>query len=55
MNSTTLLRASGIGAVAMAYIAMLIFRFDILSIYTIFFGIVGGLIGVAIAYKVRFS
>jgi hypothetical protein len=55
MDSKTLLRASAIGAAAMAYIALLIFRFDILSINTILFGIVGALIGVAVAYKVKFS
>jgi hypothetical protein len=55
MDSKTLLRASAIGAAAMAYIALLIFRFDILSINTILFGIVGALVGVAVAYKVKFS
>jgi hypothetical protein len=55
MDSKRLLTAAGIGAAAMAYVALLIFRFDILSIYTIFFGILGGLIGVAVAYRIRFS
>ncbi len=55
MDSKTLLRAGAIGAAAMAYIALLIFRFDILSIYTIFYAVVGALIGVAVAYKVRFN
>jgi hypothetical protein len=55
MDSKMLLRAGSIGAAAMAYIALLIFRFDILSIYTIFFAVVGGLVGVAVAYKIRFN
>lgn len=55
MDSKTLLRAGAIGAAAMAYIALLIFKFDILSIYTIFYGIIGALIGVLIAYRVRFN
>jgi hypothetical protein len=55
MNSKTLLRASGIGAAAMAYVALLIFHFDIFSIYTLFFGVVGAAVGVLVAYKVRFS
>jgi len=55
MESKTLLRASCIGAAAMAYIGLLIFRFEILSIYTIFFGVVGAGIGILLAYKMRFS
>jgi hypothetical protein len=55
MNSKTLLRASGIGAAAMAYVALLIFHFDILSIYTVLFGVLGAGVGIAVAYKVRFS
>lgn len=55
MDSKTLLRASAIGAVAMAYVALLIFHFDILSIYTVFFAAVGAAIGVLVAYRVRFN
>ena len=55
MNSKTLLRASGIGAAAMAYVAILIFHFDVLSIYTVFYAVLGAGVGIAVAYKVRFS
>lgn len=55
MNSKMLLQAGGIGAAAMAYIALLIFHYDIFSIYTLFFGILGGAAGVIIAYKVKFG
>ena len=55
MNSKLLLQAGGIGAAAMAYIALLIFHYDILSIYTLFFGLLGAAIGVIIAYKVMFG
>ncbi len=50
-----LLRASAIGAAAVAYLALLIFRFDILSIYTVFYAVIGAGIGVLVAYKVRFK
>jgi len=55
MNSKTLLRASVIGAAAMAYVALLIFHYDILSIYTVFFAVIGAGIGVLVAYRVRFN
>ena len=55
MDSKTLLRASVIGAAAMAYIALLIFKFDILSIYTIFYAVLGAALGVLAAYKIRFN
>jgi hypothetical protein len=55
MDSKTLLRASAIGAAATAYIALLIFKFDILSIYTVFYGVIGAAIGVLVAYRVRFN
>lgn len=55
MDSKTLMRASAIGAAAMAYIALLVFRFDILSIYTVFYGVIGALLGVLVAYKMRFN
>jgi uncharacterized membrane protein len=55
MDSKTLLRASAIGAAAVAYLAILIFHFDIFSLYTIFFIILGAAAGIAVAYKVRFS
>lgn len=55
MNNKTLLRASGIGAAALAYIAILIFHFDILSLYTVLFAIIGAGVGILVAYKVRFS
>lgn len=54
MNSKTLLRAGAIGAAAMVYVALLIFRFDILSLYTIFFAIVGAAVGMIVAYWIRF-
>lgn len=54
MESKTILYASAIGAAIVAYVAMLIFRFDILSIYTLFFALVGAGAGILIAYKVRF-
>lgn len=50
-----LLRASVIGAAAMAYIALLIFHFDIFSINTIFFCLLGAAAGVLVAYRIRFS
>lgn len=46
--------ASSIGAVIMAYVAMLIFRFDLFSIYTLFFLVVGAGLGILIAYKAKF-
>jgi len=55
MNSKMLLQAGGIGAAALAYIALLIFHYDILSIYTLFFGLIGGAIGILVAYKVKFG
>jgi hypothetical protein len=55
MDSKTLLRASAIGAAAMAYIALLIFHFDILSIYTVFYAVLGAGLGVLAAYKIRFN
>jgi hypothetical protein len=55
MESKTLLRAGAIGAAAMAYVALLIFRYDILSIYTVFFGVIGGAVGIAVAYRIRFN
>lgn len=39
----------------MAYLAILIFRFDILSIYTLFAVVVGAGVGVLVAYKIRFG
>lgn len=39
----------------MAYMAILIFHFDVLSIYTVFYAIVGAGVGIAVAYKVKFS
>lgn len=55
MNSKMLLQAGGIGAAAVAYIALLIFHYDIFSIYTLFFGLLGAATGVIIAYKVKFG
>jgi len=55
MDSKTLLRASAIGGAATAYLAILIFRLDIFSIYTFFAVVVGAAIGVLVAYKVRFG
>lgn len=55
MNSKMLLQAGGIGAAAGAYIGLLIFHYDILSIYTLFFGLIGGAVGVIAAYKVKFG
>lgn len=55
MDSKTLLRASAIGAAALAYIGILIFKFDILSINTVFFALLGAGIGILVAYKVRFN
>jgi len=54
MNSTLLLRASAIGAAAMTYIGILIFHFDILSIYTVFFAVFGAGVGVLVAYRIKF-
>ncbi len=55
MDSKTLLRAGVIGAAAMAYVALLVFHFDIFSIYTVFFALLGAATGVLVAYKVRFG
>lgn len=55
MDSKTLLRAGGIGAAAMVYIAILIFRFDIFSPLTLFFMVLGAAVGILVAYKVRFG
>jgi hypothetical protein len=54
VQSKTILRAGALGAVGMAYAAMLIFRFDIFSVYTLFFVLVGAGAGILIAYKIRF-
>lgn len=54
MDGTMLLRASAIGAAAMAYVALLIFHYDIFSMYTLFFAILGAGAGILIAYRVRF-
>ena len=54
MDSKTLLRSSVIGAAAMAYIALLIFHFEVLSLSTVFFAIIGAALGVVVAYKVKF-
>jgi hypothetical protein len=54
MNSKSLLYASAVGAAAVAYIAILILHFDVLSIYTVFYAILGALVGVAVAYRIRF-
>jgi hypothetical protein len=54
MNSKMLLQVSISGAAALAYIGMLIFRYPILSIYTLFFGFIGAALGVIVAYKVKF-
>lgn len=54
MDGKTLLRASAIGAAAMAYIALLIFRFDVFSLSTIFFAFLGAAAGIFVMYLIRF-
>lgn len=54
MNSKALLTAGGIGAAALAYIALLIFHYDVLSVYTVMFAILGAGLGIAAAYWFRF-
>lgn len=54
MNSKALLYAGGFGAAAVVYTAILIFRFDILSPFTVLFIVLGAGAGVAIAYRIKF-
>ena len=49
-----LLTSAAIGAAAMAYLTVLIFRVEIFSLYTVFAIMVGAGAGILIAYKVKF-